>query len=304
MQSNFKVSIVLPAYNGERFIESAILSILNQTYSNFELIIINDGSTDKTTEIINLFLFDQRIIFIDNVENLGLSASLNLGIKHASGKYIVRMDQDDISLYNRIEVQVNYLEKNSDYLGIGSWAKIIDENENIIGYHKHSVDHNTIGMDLRFKNPFVHSSMCIRASVFKNYNLRYSENVKYSPPEDFDLWSRMWYIGKLGNIPQVLILYRHHSEGMSKSKFLNRHSEIIIDNIINISESFLHKSNYEICRSDIELLINFLYKRKIDRYRILKCMLIFIRLTSIQHFIKNFKILVNSIRCQFISYPI
>ena len=109
------VSVLMAVYNGEKYLLEAIESILNQTYTNFEFLIINDGSTDSTEEII-LSYSDQRIRYIKNEQNLKLIASLNKGLDLAKGKYIARMDADDISLPDRLEKQVNFLERNSTKL--------------------------------------------------------------------------------------------------------------------------------------------------------------------------------------------
>ena len=140
MKNNQLVSIIMPAYNSETYIEKSIESILSQTYKCFEFIIINDGSTDKTRSIIKKYK-DPRINLIDNNRNLGLSRSVNKGLKVAKGMFIARHDSDDISLPTRIHDQINFLIANPSIGLCGTWAKIIGKSEHQI---KHPVSRKKI----------------------------------------------------------------------------------------------------------------------------------------------------------------
>lgn len=124
---NPQISIVMPVYNRENLVEFAIESILNQTFIDFEFIIVNDGSTDKTLEKI-LSFEDNRIKIINNQKNSGIVFSRNIGITSALGNYISMFDSDDIALPNKLEIQYNFLEKNPEFAMVGSWVKWIDEN--------------------------------------------------------------------------------------------------------------------------------------------------------------------------------
>lgn len=208
------VSIVLPVYNGSMYLQEAMDSILAQTYSNFELIIIDDGSSDNSAEIIVEYT-DSRIKFYRQ-ENHGLAATLNRCISIASGSYVARQDQDDISLPSRLEKQVAFLESNPDYGMVGTWATIWEGNVPTERLHKHSPENLRLKFDLLFDNPFVHSSMMIRKCVFDIVG-GYSTDRDRQPPEDYELWSRVSRKFKVANIPEVLHVYREIPQSMSRT---------------------------------------------------------------------------------------
>jgi glycosyltransferase involved in cell wall biosynthesis len=203
------VSVVLPIYNGEKYLTEAIDSILAQTFSDFELIIIDDGSTDTSLTILQKYQNrDERIRLISR-ENRNLATTLNDLIDMARGKWIARMDQDDISLPLRLERQLHWLEvKNADLCGC--WVKFFGR-----------WDHHTwkgwktdraIKADMMFKSPFVHPSVMMRTDLVRR--LRYDRS--YEKAEDYDLWVRAAMSGwNMCNIPEVLLLYRNHSSQIS-----------------------------------------------------------------------------------------
>ena len=169
---NKKVSVVLPVYNGEKDVHECIQSILDQTFQNFEFIIINDGSIDNSGKIIGGFK-DSRIVYLEQ-DNQGLAAALNNAIKVSTGEFIARQDQDDYSYPERFEKQVEFLESNSDYAVVGTWGEDIDTEtkKNIwktqTRYKKPPVESFALKYTLLFDSPFVHSSVMIRKSVFDN----------------------------------------------------------------------------------------------------------------------------------------
>ncbi|WP_270558612.1 glycosyltransferase family 2 protein, partial [Clostridium perfringens] len=202
------VSVVMSVYNGEKYLNESIESILNQTYKNFEFIIINDGSTDKSLKIIeNYSIKDKRIILIDNIVNKGLIYSLNKGIEKSKGKYIVRMDADDISLENRIKEQVKFMEENKEIALSGTAQTIFLDGAKILR-KKMSVltKHDSIKSNSMFDCSFVHPSIIMRSSIIKKENFRYKEKYKYA--EDFGLWSEIIPKYKVANINKQLIKYR------------------------------------------------------------------------------------------------
>jgi len=198
-----KVSVVMSVYNAERYLEEAIESILNQTYQDFEFIIINDGSTDSSLDLINKYN-DKRIRLIDQ-ENKGLSKSLNTGISSAKGIYIARMDADDISFPQRIETQLEFLEKNADYVVIGSNAKIIDAEGNFLYSSNLPITWPSIKNFLP-ESPLFHSSAMFRKSAWAKAGGYFEEVVHHF--EDKILWNRMTAYGKIRNIEEPLIAYR------------------------------------------------------------------------------------------------
>lgn len=205
------VSVVMSVYNGEKYLAKAIESILNQTYKNFEFIIIDDGSTDKSLEIIEKYQnLDARIILITR-ENKGLVASLNEGIQKAKGEYIARMDADDICLPNRIEEQLEYMKNNQLDL-CGSWVQTFDE-KNKLSIWQFPENHNDIVFRSFFICSFAHPSVIIKSTVFEK--LRYENEVA----EDYRLWCDILSNGyKAGNIPKVLLKYRLHDNQITQTK--------------------------------------------------------------------------------------
>ncbi len=198
------VSVVMPVYNGENYLNEAIDSILNQTYSDFEFIILNDGSTDRTEEII-LSYKDPRIVYVKNPENLQIVRTLNRGIALAKGKYIARMDADDISLPVRFEKQLYFMENNPDVGVCGTWVKTFGENVNSQTW-QYPVESEVIKVSLIFNSPFAHPSVFIRKSLFDLYS--YEES--FTKAEDYYLWYQSKDFFNFANLPQVLLCYRIH----------------------------------------------------------------------------------------------
>jgi len=201
----------LPVYNSEAYIRESIDSILNQSYSNFEFLILNDGSKDRSEEII-LSYTDPRIKYHKH-PNCGLAGTLNRGIELSKGELIARQDQDDISLPERFEKQVNYLRANPNVVMVGTRASVFIDGGNVIKYHDHPTNMALLKFDLMFNNPFVHSSVMFRKSVLDKTG---NYTVDRSFFEDYNLWSKMVWQGDLSNLKDVLVEYRHHEKGMSK----------------------------------------------------------------------------------------
>ncbi len=205
ISKNPVVSVVMSVYNAEKYLDAAIRSILEQTYNNFEFIIINDGSNDRSLEIIKKYKNeDDRIVLISR-ENRGLISSLNEGIAKARGEYIVRMDADDISLQFRIEKQLQVMEHDKDIVVCGSWINIFGENinEKVARYFEHD---KQIKANLLVSCCFAHPSVMIRKDAFTNNNILYDERFKNA--EDYHLWTQLAKVGKFYNIPEILLKYR------------------------------------------------------------------------------------------------
>lgn len=225
------VSVILPVYNGQAFLREAINSILSQTYSNYELIIINDGSIDRSASIVEQF-HDTRIRFYGQ-NNMGLSATLNRAIDIANGIYIARQDQDDFSYPSRFEKQVNFLETHPNCGMVGTWAEIWKEKKKTRMTFKHPSDNLMLKFELLFNNPFVHSSMMIRKKVFTKVG-KYSTDHHRQPPEDYELWSRVSKAYEIANIPEILHVYREMPCSMSRTgvnPFLRRIINLSAENI-------------------------------------------------------------------------
>lgn len=208
---NPKITVLLPVYNCELYIKEAVDSILCQTFDDFELLIIDDASTDKTIHIIKTYS-DERIKLIEKTINKGLTDSLNLGIQLAQGKYIARMDGDDVSVKIRFEKQVAFLELNPDVVLCGSNFTIVGTEDRIIVPE----NNEDIRLALLKKNCIAHPSVMIRKQTLIDFSLLYDETKE--PAEDYDLWVRLMTKGKLHNLQQELLKYRIHNAQVSQKR--------------------------------------------------------------------------------------
>jgi len=208
---NPKLSVIMPVYNGGNYLIPAIKSVLNQTFSDFELIILNDASTDQSLNNIKKFK-DRRIRLINREKNIGLQRNLFDGFNFAQGEYIARMDQDDICHLNRFVEQVNFLDKNPKVGLCGTWCKTIGVGKSFI--NKLPCDFEDIRANLLWQTSFVHPSVMMRKNLFKKFNLNYDQTLKYG--EDYDLWMRASYNFPIRNIPKVLLFYRIHRNNTSQ----------------------------------------------------------------------------------------
>jgi glycosyltransferase involved in cell wall biosynthesis len=208
------VSVILPAYNCERYIGRAIQSVLDQTFSDFELIIINDGSTDKT-EFAVLSFSDHRIVYQKNETNQGLVYSLNRAIDLAGGKYIARMDADDICRPERLAKQVAFLDNHNEITLVATTIDFINNEEKLTGQWE--LDRKTISPEqIRSKMPsencIAHPTVMLRSSVLKEFKYKTSQkNI-----EDYDLWLRLLNRGhQLAKVDEPLLLYRVHGDSVT-----------------------------------------------------------------------------------------
>ena len=202
------VTVLLPVYNAEKFLRESIDSILNQTYQNFEFLLINDGSTDTSREII-LNYTDARIRYLENEKNIGLIQTLNRGIAEAKGSYIARMDADDVSRADRLIKQVDFLESNPSYGMVGSWCSVINTSKKI-EYH---TSHASLQFALLNYCCFVHPSVMLRKSVLIENQFYFDSHFVHS--EDYELWTRLLTKTKAANLPDYLLSYREHEYQIS-----------------------------------------------------------------------------------------
>lgn len=227
------ISVVMSVYNSEKYLAEAIDSILNQTYTNFEFIIINDGSTDNSLAIIQAYMLeDSRIVLISR-ENRGLPYSLNEGVSIAKGEYIARMDADDISLPSRLEEQIDFMQKNNIDV-CGSSIQVFGENiRNKIKIYPTS--NNEIKFVLILMSPFAHPTVIMKHTIF--------DKVKYNnfkTAQDYDLWTQVALQGyKMANLDKVLLKYRSHSEQITVTKI-----QILQKLSYEISNKYIAKSEF------------------------------------------------------------
>lgn len=192
----------MPFYNSRLYLEEAVRSILSQTFTDFELILIDDGSTDGSADIVTS-IHDKRIKLVKNPKNMGLIATLNKGLDLAIGKYIARMDADDIALPERLKIQLEFLENNPQVIVCGTQIRYFGTvNSNSKLYEKDE----EIKSSLIFGSCFAHPTVMMRTEVLRKNNLYYENNHLHL--EDYDLWLRMRNYGEYANINTVLLNYR------------------------------------------------------------------------------------------------
>lgn len=206
------ISVVMSVYNGELHIKEAMESILSQTFADFEFVIINDASTDTTESIIKSFN-DPRIKLIKNDKNLGLAKSLNIGLDLAKGKYISRMDADDISLPERFQKQFDFMEENPGIDVCGSWYEFIGARTGVV---KYPLKDDEVKANMFFYDCICHPSVFIRKESLDKHRLRYNEEFRYA--QDYELWCRGIKDLKFANMPCVLLKYRVEDTGKLKEQ--------------------------------------------------------------------------------------
>lgn len=207
-----KLSVVMSVYNGERYLAEALDSILNQTFKDFELIVIDDGSTDKTPKVLKSY--NDHRLRITTQQNMGLVKSLNRGCSLAQAKLIARHDADDKSLPDRFAKQVKYLENNRQVIIVGSSMSVMDGKSKILHDHRVLLNDPELRQELLVRSPFAHGSVIFRKSAFVKEG---PYNQGYWPAEDYALWLRLARLGKLANLDECLYVYREHGKSISTS---------------------------------------------------------------------------------------
>lgn len=231
-----KISVILPAYNAEKYIGKAIDSILNQSLKDFELIIIDDDSADATYKIAERYkLQDNRIKLFKNEKNLGIAGNRNKGISLATGKYIVWQDADDISRFNRLEMQYAYMEENP-LIGISGGSIEIFNEKGTLGTRAYPSEDIDIRKKIFKYSPIAQPASIIRREIFKIIG---SYNLEYPPAEDLDMTFRIGEFYKLGNIDKVIIDYRDNQKSATYTSInkMERNS-ILIRNKYKKSKSY------------------------------------------------------------------
>ncbi len=251
------ITVLLPVYNGAHYLAAAIDSILQQTFTDFEFLIINDGSKDESAEI--LAQYDDPRMKIIHQKNMGLSATLNKGIELAQGKYIARQDQDDISLPTRLKKQFDYLALHPECALLGTHATIWANDLATTRHHCHPAQHERLSFELLFNNPFVHSSVMFNKQIVRELG-GYSTDPERQPPEDFELWSRIAKQHKIANLPERLLVYREVATSMSRDV-----NHPFVDKLVTIcAENIAHQSSSAVITrhmQDIAALTHSAYKR-------------------------------------------
>ncbi len=241
-----KVSVIMPVYNGEKYLREAVDSILSQTLADFELIIIDDGSTDKTAEIVNSYQ-DARVIYIKNENNLGISRSLNRGLELAQGEYIARMDADDISLPTRLEKQIDYMERHPQIVVCGTRLSLFGA-QNMNWYT--SELHKELKVDLLFSCCLAHPTIMFKCDAVKSGEVRYDTN--FNGMEDYELWTRLIKKHRFGCVPEILFKYRTHSKQVTQN-----HNDNYIKKMALIKERQLAALDLRLDNVQFESFLNY-----------------------------------------------
>jgi len=240
--SQTKISVILPVFNSRDYVREAIESVLNQSYSDFELIIINDGSTDSSSAIIESFN-DKRIIYINNSKNSGLISTLNEGLKLAKGKYIARMDADDICLPDRFKRQVDALDKSDDIILVSSDYYEMKGSDLKLSTGFSGSDE--IKSTLLFAPCIAHPTVMMR-HVFSDGTLRYNPEFKHT--EDYKLWTELSFKGEFVNLNIPLLKYRSHGDQISA-----QFSSLQRMNSEKIRQSYLEQRGFVFSEQELEI---------------------------------------------------
>lgn len=218
------VSILMPVYNAEKYLSMAIESMLCQSFKDFEFIIVDDASGDASWRIVKEFAKkDKRLKIIRNSKNLRTTKTLNIGLKKAKGKYIVRMDADDWSYPERIERQVRFMEKHPSIGVSGGVIEICDEDLKILNKRGYPLTDKKVREKIFRYSPFAHPATIWRAEVLKKVG-GYNENLPLS--QDYELYFRIGHVSKFGNLEKTLLKLRTHSDSSSivKGKFQEQYA--------------------------------------------------------------------------------
>jgi len=300
------LSIILPAYNQEKFVVEAIESILRQSLSDFELIVIDDCSNDKTFQIVSS-INDSRIILVRNQENLGLTHTLNFGLSIAKSEIVARMDADDIAFSDRLHIQYEYLLKNPEVVAVGCWITLFKDNHDEIGVHKYPAEFECLRSEFTFNNSLPHPGVMYRKSAVEFLG-GYTNDYPYA--EDWDLWLRLIRSHNISNIQQPLLYYRIHdrsvshqhsaSQSLSKQRIIKDNLKSYGFNVLDDLDLLENKFEYHKIRILYDALLslkeqnellkqfnNFYFTKtlqsKLDEYllradvRILGCMFFYLR---------------------------
>jgi glycosyltransferase involved in cell wall biosynthesis len=200
----------MSVHNGEKYLEEAIESILHQTFSDFEFIIIDDGSNDSTPSLLaRKAAVDSRILIHRFDNNRGLSTALNFGIRLARGQYVARMDADDISFPNRLQKQVRFMDTHPDIGVSGTWITFFGLSSGVMQYE---TEHDDIRSRLLFGALFCHPTVIFRRNIIFERDLFYDEQLTYA--QDYELWGRVCNRVRVANLPEVLLQYREHDTSL------------------------------------------------------------------------------------------
>jgi glycosyltransferase involved in cell wall biosynthesis len=218
-----KISVLMCVCDGQNHIQKCIESILEQTFENFEFLILDDASIDQTSDIIKSYLKDKRIKLYKNEQNLGLTKSLNILLSASQGQYIARIDADDTAKKTRLQTQVSLLEKEKAIGMVASNCDLIDENSNYLYTHCPPCNDTALRWSMIFRNPIRHSTVMFRNKLFSKTSI-YDVNFKYA--QDYEMWQRIGSYFRIGIIPETLGAVRIHEKTIS-NKIIENQDEFV-----------------------------------------------------------------------------
>ena len=208
------VTVLITAYNADRFIGQTLESVISQTYQNLEILVVDDGSTDNTARVVKEFKrIDKRIKLFQLNKNVGPSLASNFGLKKAKAKFIARIDADDIAFPDRIEKQVKFLLENEEVIIVGGQCVLIDEENQIIGQKEYPISHQEIYNSLFIFNPIQHPACMINKSLLPNGKIHYHNGSVLA--HDLELLFELAQYGKLANLKEAVLYYRQHQNSLS-----------------------------------------------------------------------------------------
>ncbi len=202
------VSVLMAVFNGEKYLRSAVESILSQSLADLEFILVDDGSTDSTPAILASYArADQRIHLIHQ-ENCGLAIALNRGLETAQGRFLARLDADDIALTGRLTRQIAAMQEHPEWVVCGSAYELIDANGTLLRYEQQPQEDTLIRWQALFYNPIAHPTAIVRLEALRSNGLRYDPQALHA--EDYALWSQLLKVGQAHNLPEALVQRRLH----------------------------------------------------------------------------------------------
>lgn len=278
-----RISVLMPTYNRAHFLKYSIPSILNQTYGDFEFIIINDASTDNTRKVINSFIKkDKRIKYFENTEHKDLARTLNWGVNISKGEYIARMDDDDVSHKSRFKKQVEYLDCYKAISVVGSFICMMDNKKGVSWIR--SSDPDELDIAINFVNPMSHPSTMIRSSFLQKNSLNYRQDNSYA--EDYYLWKDIILKGgRLANIPEILLNFRINNPKISNTKETSR---IQLNSLHTIRFEMLGRFfNSSECEDIDENIVNYPFHFK-DKDKAIKFLEILAEKTGLYEGVKKY----------------
>jgi GT2 family glycosyltransferase len=214
-----RVTVLVPVRDGERWLRTAIDSVLTQSVSDFELLVVDDGSRDSTPDLLAEYARQDSRVRILQQPAQGVASALNRGIGAARGPFIARLDVDDVALPGRLARQIRFLDEHPEVVLLGSWAVRINENDRSVGYLMPPTRHAAIMRALARDNPFIHSSVMYRTAAVQRLG---GYRPSFEAAEDYDLWLRLSEVGKFANLAKPLIRYRHHEKNITQRKELRQ----------------------------------------------------------------------------------